>query len=568
MNPFQFIPVVLHRWIKSRAASRKHGRGRWDAEALEPRVLLTLPAYELQTGGDNPMDGLAMGPEYFESYPVLVDLDGDNDLDLVVGRSNGISYFENIGTVTVPSFVERTGALNPFSSLDAALIGQTPAPALADWDHDGDLDLLWGSNDLMTGIGFLTAYENTGSASAAIFSPLGPGNPFDGIYNQFTFPPVPAFGDMDGDGDQDLVVTRSSLRMQYYRNTGSPTSPTYVATTVGDPFSSVSLGSLGAQALGDVDNDGDLDLVTASLPLSGIFNLKFFENAGSSAVANFTTSTGVFDDQFSIFTSRVSPALGDLDGDGDMDLLLAVSDGSSNVFRYYKAVENPTASAPKNSVPGFQLAKEDIVLVFSVANGNAITVTDPNSDGSDLQVTLSVDQGTLTLATTNGLNFSFSDAQGTGVGDGIKDATMTFRGTLAEINAALDGLKFIPTVDYSGDVVLTITTNDLGQPGGGAALSDTDVVPITVQSVATQVEQTQLYINFLVEFSGLNQHAANVLLQLLNLTGRPAADAARIKAFTNVVRAFGRAGILTDGSDLYLLELAQDILTGIKTRAN
>lgn len=571
MNPFRKTSVALKALIRSRSMIRRRSHRRnWMAESLEPRTLLTMPAYALQTGVDNPMDGLATGPEYGNSHPTLVDLDGDLDLDLVIGRANGISYFENTGNTSVPVFTERTAASNPFSSLDAVLFGQTPAaPALADWDADGDLDLLWAT------FAGLTAYENTGTANAASFAPLGPGNPFDGLFTDFAISPVPAFADMDGDLDYDLVVSKFDLRMRYYENIGSPTSPSYNLVGPGDPFAPVSLGFDGSPALGDTDGDGDVDLVVASFFADVVANpvqVKFFENTGNASAAHLTAVSEVFDGQFSIYVSRTAPALGDLDGDGDQDLLLAV-DGEllpsglgGTLFRYYEAIENPVVFKPQNSVPLFQLAKEDIAVVFSVANGNAISVADPNADGSDLQVTLSTDQGQLTLATTAGLNFAFSDSEGTGTGDGINDATLTFRGTLEEINAALDGLTFLPAVDFSGDATVTITTNDLGQPGGGAALSDTDAVPITVLSVATQVEQLQLEINLLVEFSGLNQGAANVLLHLLNLSGRPAADAARIRVFMVVVRVFGRVGILTEGSDQFLLERAQDILTGITTR--
>ncbi len=563
MNLLKKSFVVLNALKRTRSLVRGRGRRRnWVAEVLEPRTLLTMPAYVLQTGGDDPTVGMAQGGEFSESHPVLVDFDADGDLDLIVGRINGIAYFDNVGDESAPIFTELTGAENPFSSLDAALLGFAPAPALADWDADGDLDLL-----LATFAGY-TPYVNTGSAGVPNFTLMGPVNPFVGLYTSFAVSPVPAFGDMDCDGDLDLVVSRLSSVMAYFQNTGTAASPTYVSDSVGNPFPS--LGSFASPALGDVDGDGDMDMVAGSKPISGPAKMTFAEDTDGTADADLTAVTGVFSDVFSIFTARAAPALGDLDGDGDQDLLIALSaDPSGARFRYYEAVENPVLSAPKNTVPGFQLAKEDIEVIFSVENGNAFSVADPNADGSDLQVTLSVDQGKLTLATTAGLNFAFSDAQGTGVGDGTKDVTMTFRGTLAEINAALDGLKFKPSVDFSGDVSLSITTNDLGQPSGAAALSDTDSVPITVQSVATQVEQLQQYINFsLVDLNGLNQNAADVLSHLLNLTGHPAADAARIKVFMVVVRVFAHVGILAEGDDLFLLERAREILAGIKTHAN
>ena len=54
------------------------------------------------------------------------------------------------------------------------------------------------------------------------------------------------------------------------------------------------------------------------------------------------------------------------------------------------------------------------------------------------------------------------------------------RGTLAELNAALDGLTFTPTADYNGSATLTVTTNDLGNTGNGGPMIDTDSIAITV----------------------------------------------------------------------------------------
>jgi hypothetical protein len=487
---------------------------------------------------------------------------------LVVGRVSGISYFENTGTASTPSFMLTAGAESPFSSLDSALAGVSAAPALADWDADGDLDLLVASY-----FG-LSAYENTGSATAASFTPLVAGHPFDGIFSSDAIAPVPAFADMDGDDDVDLVVSQRFGPMAYFENIGGTTSPAYASAGARNPFQML-LGHFGSPALGDADGDGDADLVVSSYhpEVSNPAQVQFFESTPGATRVNLTEVHEVFDGQFSIYTSVTAPALGDLDGDGDQDLLLFVNaeivdEVLVRGFRYYEAVENPVIYKPTNSVPGYHLAKEDIASVFSVANGSAISVADPNADGSDLQVTLSVDQGQLTLGTTNGLNFAFADAQGTGAGDGLDDATLTFRGTLAEINTALDGLTFRPSVDFSGVATLTITTNDLGQPGGGPAYSDTDSVPITVRSVATQVEQLQLEVRLLVDYIGLNRGVAEALQRLLTLSGDPDADANRIHRFMKLVGVFAHAGILTDeGLNLALLDLARDILTGIETHA-
>ena len=45
-------------------------------------------------------------------------------------------------------------------------------------------------------------------------------------------------------------------------------------------------------------------------------------------------------------------------------------------------------------------------------------------------------------------------------GDGTADASMTFRGTVVNINAALNGLTFAPTANYNGGATLTLSTLD------------------------------------------------------------------------------------------------------------
>ncbi|MGE0607853.1 MAG: tandem-95 repeat protein [Pirellulales bacterium] len=66
------------------------------------------------------------------------------------------------------------------------------------------------------------------------------------------------------------------------------------------------------------------------------------------------------------------------------------------------------------------------------------------------------------------------------VGDGTRDTTMTFTGTLAQVNAVLDGLVFTPNTGFNGLATVTVATNDLGNTGSGGAQSDSDVININV----------------------------------------------------------------------------------------
>lgn len=131
--------------------------------------------------------------------------------------------------------------------------------------------------------------------------------------------------------------------------------------------------------------------------------------------------------------------------------------------------------APINTVPGEQSVEDQFSSLFfqsDIYTNNAITVFDLEAGAaSDIEVTISVGGGRLTLATIAGLSFI--------AGDGTNDTTMTFRGTQAEINTALDGLRYQALTGGFTDT-LTIITSDLGASGAGGALTDTDTVSIVV----------------------------------------------------------------------------------------
>lgn len=140
--------------------------------------------------------------------PYMVDIDGDGDLDLFVGATNGSTYFfENIGQPDSAAFANPVK--DPFGLKD---VGNGAAPAFGDVDGDGDADAVIGESDN----GDLYYFENTGTATTPDFDSVGP--------NQIGLQPVdaaatPYFGDLNADGKPDILCGNANGDFYYFKNT-------------------------------------------------------------------------------------------------------------------------------------------------------------------------------------------------------------------------------------------------------------------------------------------------------------------------------------------------------------
>ncbi len=269
--------------------------------------------------GNNPFEGIDVGSY---STPILADIDGDGDLDLVVGENDGtLKYYQNTGTTSNPAYEVKTGDDNPFNGIDA---GYSSKPTLADIDGDGDLDLVVGESD-----GTLKYYQNTSSTSNPAYEvKTGDSNPFNGIDVGITSSPTLA--DIDGDGDLDLVVGENYGTLKYYQNTGTTSNPVYEAKTGDDnPFNGIDVGYYSTPTLADIDGDGDLDLVVGEV----YGTLKYYQNTGTTSNPTYEAKTGDDNPFNGIDVGDSSrPTLADIDGDGDLDLVVGEADGT---LKYY-----------------------------------------------------------------------------------------------------------------------------------------------------------------------------------------------------------------------------------------
>ena len=258
--------------------------------------------------------------------PGLADLDGDGDLDLLLP---GLGYdsarlYRNEGD---GAFVDAT----PGSGLDKISAEYSFSPAFGDYDMDGDLDLLlahWGTHRDRSDWGSETEHlwRNDSDGAGIRFAPvtLAAGlvpdilDPNDPLITQdsddYTF--SPAFARINGDRHPDVLVVADFNHTQVFHNLGDGTFVN--ATDVDVIIDGNGMGS----ALGDFDNDGDLDWFVSSILARGQNVPRTISELGNRLYLN---EGGVFVDH----TAASEVADGgwgwgscfmDFENDGDLDI--------------------------------------------------------------------------------------------------------------------------------------------------------------------------------------------------------------------------------------------------------
>ncbi len=216
-------------------------------------------------------DPFSLSGLYSNAYLTIGDLDSDGDPDILTGKIGDgygeFQYFENTGTAAAPDFIGPGS--NPYGLSNTT---NSAYPTLGDLDGDGDLDLLVGDRLGYPDYSSLFQYfENTGTADTPSFSAAPVQDPF-GLTNISDYS-VPALVDLDGDGDLDILAGDSSGNFQYFENTGTVDAPAF-AVPVPNPFDLTGIATGAVPVFGDLDGDGDLDLLVGG----GGTDLRYFEN--------------------------------------------------------------------------------------------------------------------------------------------------------------------------------------------------------------------------------------------------------------------------------------------------
>lgn len=246
------------------------------------------------------------------------DYDNDGWLDLLVGSQDGIApnrLYRNVGGTFKRTTEEEAGEI-------ATDIPQTQGVSWADYDNDGRLDLFVANGKLGQSFAdFL--YHNEGNGRFARASDI----PFlDEILNS----PLGSWSDIDNDCDMDLLVTHTGgVANKLYRNEGQGKFTDISEEALGDDVGE----SIGA-AWGDYDNDGYLDLFITNVRLTGAVIHNFlYHNNGNGTFTRI--KNGIITQELDHF---VSGSWIDYDNDGLLDLFVTVTgqEGPASRNRLYR----------------------------------------------------------------------------------------------------------------------------------------------------------------------------------------------------------------------------------------
>lgn len=226
------------------------------------------------------------------SYFLDVDFDGKKDL-IVAPNARTISenqasvwFYKNSGANNLPNFNYQTNSFLQNEMIDHGL---GSIPVMVDQNGDGLKDLVVANffryKPVIDKESCFLAYRNTGTNSIPEYTYLS-NNYLDVLSQGLGLRAIPTFGDLDADGDQDLIIGRENGTLLLYTNTAGAGNPLAYGTSSvlqNSGGGTISVTAYAAPQLFDMNKDGLLDLVIGNK--SG--SIAYYKNIGTSNVPSF-----------------------------------------------------------------------------------------------------------------------------------------------------------------------------------------------------------------------------------------------------------------------------------------
>lgn len=220
----------------------------------------------------------------------LLDVNNDNKSDLLVSPNNpntsenfnNIWYYKNVGTESIPVFEFQD---NNFLQGEMIDVGEGARPVFFDADADGLLDIVIGNYGyFVESANFdskLALLRNTGTSTNPSFDLID--RDYAGLSALNINSVYPAFGDMDADGDKDMIIGDEDGQLHLFINMAAPGMP--AEFILSNPvYMNIDIGETAMPQIVDVNRDGKPDLIVGER--SG--TIAYFENIGTPTEALFS----------------------------------------------------------------------------------------------------------------------------------------------------------------------------------------------------------------------------------------------------------------------------------------
>ncbi|MBI1288153.1 MAG: T9SS type A sorting domain-containing protein [Flavobacteriales bacterium] len=302
-----------------------------------------------------------------------LDVEGDGDNDLLISNLsfNTMNILINDGDATTAHIGSQdlTWPAN-FTNTDAVDLYTFPAGFIADVNNDGKTDFLATPNQENNGHDYQGCYLYQNSASSGYDLSFVKNNFLQDQMIELGTGAYPVFFDYDKDGLKDLLIGNRgyfvstgnySTQIAYYRNTGTAADPAFTLQTRDlNNISSLSLGNV-APTFGDIDGDGDDDMLVGDS--DGLVHL-FTNSAGQGNPCSFSLTNPGFQN-IDIVGQFATPFLFDVDGDQLLDLVIGERNGNLNYYHNDGTATSPSFTLVDNNWGGVDMKRNGLSFGYS-----------------------------------------------------------------------------------------------------------------------------------------------------------------------------------------------------------